>query len=101
MAKNEHQKLKTLFVAKYFTENSDENHAVSAGDIIDYLQEEYGLPSDRRSIYRDIAALRDQLGMDICGSQGGRYRLISRQFEYDDLLLLAECCLCCQIHFST
>lgn len=91
MARSENQKLKTLYVAKYFMENSDENHPISAGDIIDYLEEECGITADRRSIYRDIAALRDVFGMDIEGSQGTRYRLMSRQFEYDDLYLLAEC----------
>ncbi len=91
MPKSENQKLKTLYVAKFFMENSDENHPVSAGDIIDYLKEECGITADRRSIYRDIAALRDVFGMDIEGGQGGRYRLVSRQFQIDDLKILAEC----------
>ena len=68
MARSENQKLKTLYVAKYFMENSDENHSVAAADIIDYLEEECGITADRRSIYRDIAALRDVFGMDIEGS---------------------------------
>ena len=72
MSKSEKQKLKTLYVAKFFLENSDENHAVSAGDIIDFLKEECGIAADRRSIYRDIAALRDVFGMDIEGGQWGR-----------------------------
>lgn len=91
MAKSEKQKLKTLFVAKYFLENSDENHPVTAGDVVDYLREECGIEAERRAIYRDIAALRDVFGMDIDGGQGGKYRLLSRQFEFDDLRLLAEC----------
>ena len=91
MPKSEKQKLKTLYVAKFFLENSDENHSVSAGDIIDYLETECGITADRRSIYRDIAALRDVFGMDIEGGQGGRYRLVSRQFQIDDLKILAEC----------
>ena len=91
MAKSENQKMKTLFVAKYFLENSDENHPVTAGDITDYLKNECGIESERRAIYRDIAALRGVLHMDIVGGQGGKYRLISRQFEFDDLRLLAEC----------
>ena len=91
MAKSENQKVKTLFVAKYFLENSDENHPVTAGDITDYLKNECGIESERRAIYRDIAALRDVFGMDIDGGQGGKYRLLSRQFEFDDLRLLAEC----------
>ena len=91
MAKSENQKLKTLYVAKYFLENSDENHPVTAGDIVDYLKNECRLEAERRAIYRDIAALRDVFGMDIDGGQGGKYRLLSRQFEFDDLRLLAEC----------
>lgn len=91
MAKSENQKVKTLFVAKYFLENSDENHPVTAGDITDYLKSECGIEAERRAIYRDIAALRDVFGMDIDGGQGGKYRLLSRQFEFDDLRLLAEC----------
>ncbi len=72
-------------------ENSDENHAVTAGDVVDYLKNECGIEAERRAIYRDIAALRDVFGMDIEGGQGGKYRLLSRQFEFDDLRLLAEC----------
>ena len=71
MAKSENQKLKTLYVAKYFLENSDENHPVTAGDITDYLQNECGIKSERRAIYRDIAALRDVFGMDIDGGRAG------------------------------
>ena len=91
MAKSENQKVKTLYVAKYFLENSDENHPVTAGDVVDYLKAECGIEAERRAIYRDIAALRDVFGMDIEGGQGGKYRLLSRQFEFDDLRLLAEC----------
>lgn len=91
MARSENQKLKTLYVAKFFLENSDENHPITAGDITDYLKEECGIEAERRAIYRDIAALRDVFGMDIAGGQGGKYRLLSRQFEFDDLRLLAEC----------
>lgn len=91
MAKTEKQKLKPLYVAKYFMEYSDENHPVTAGGIVDYLRDDCGIEAERRSIYRDIAILRDEFGMDIDGGQGGKYRLMSRQFEYDDLRLLAEC----------
>lgn len=91
MPKSENQKLKTLYVAKFFLENSDENHAVTANDILDYLKEECSIEAERRSIYRDIAVLRDEFGMDIDGSSGGKYRLMSRQFDQNDLRILAEC----------
>ena len=54
MAKSENQKVKTLFVAKYFLENSDENHPITAGDIVDYLREECGIEVERRAIYRQV-----------------------------------------------
>ena len=56
MPKSENQKLKTLYVAKFFLENSDENHSVSAGDITGFLKDECGITADRRSIYRDRTA---------------------------------------------
>ena len=58
MPKTENQKMKTLYIAKYFMEYSDENHPITAGDIEDYLKNECGIEAERRSIYRDIAALR-------------------------------------------
>ena len=89
--KCENQKYKALLVAKYLMEFTDENHSCTANELIDYLKYEHGIEAERRSIYRDIAALRDVLGMDIEGSTGGKYRLASRQFEQDDLRVLAEC----------
>ncbi len=91
MARAENQKLKALYVAKYILENSDENHYFTASDIIDELQREYGITAERRSIYRDLDALTEVFGFDIESKQGGRYRLCSRQFEFDDVRLLAEC----------
>ena len=43
MAKTENQKLKTLYVAKYFLDHSDENHPAVTKDIVDYLKDEYGI----------------------------------------------------------
>ncbi|MDY3303287.1 MAG: WYL domain-containing protein [Clostridia bacterium] len=91
MSKSENQKLKILYIAKYLYEKTDENHAVGATDIKDYLMSDYGIASERRSIYRDINILRDVFGMNIDGTQGKKFKLISREFELDDLRLLAEC----------
>ena len=91
MPKSENQKYKALYVAKYLLEYSDADHYVKTRDIIDYLESECGIISERRSVYRDIAALRDVFGMDIEGGQGGRFCLASRQFDFDELCLLAEC----------
>lgn len=93
MPKSEKQKLKTLYVAEYFLKNTDENHPTTIKDIIDYLETEHDILAERRSVLRDILILRDEFGMDIeCPTQGGSYyRLLSRDFELDDLKLLAEC----------
>ena len=92
MPKSENQKLKILYIAQYFLENSDENHPLSIGDIIDYLETDCGISAGSRSINRDIRLLRDVFGMDIESRQGSKYNtLMSRQFEFDDLRLLAQC----------
>lgn len=91
MAKTENQKLKALYIAKYIKEYSDENHDFTATDIAQYLEEEHEITAERRSIYRDLDALKEVFGFDIESRQGGKYRLASRQFEFDDLRLLAEC----------
>jgi predicted DNA-binding transcriptional regulator YafY len=91
MAKAENQKLKALYIAKYIMEYSDENHDFTATDIAQYLEEEHEITAERRSIYRDLDALKEVFSFDIESKQGGKYRLASRQFEFDDLRLLAEC----------
>lgn len=97
MARGENQKVKILFVAKYLWDYSDAEHPIRVGDkdsdgdcLVKFLAEN-GVDADRRSVYRDIQALRDIYGMDIEGGQGGRYRLKSRGFDFDDLCLLTEC----------
>ncbi len=70
---------------------SDENHDFTATDIIQYLEDEYGITAERRSIYRDIDALQEVFDFDIESKQGGHFRLTSRQFEFADLQIIAEC----------
>jgi len=60
---------------------------LTANDIIDYL-EDLDITAERRSVYRDIYALRDIFGMDIEGGQGGRFKLMSRQFDFEELQLI-------------
>lgn len=90
MPKSENQKLKILYIAKYLLEETDEEHGVNVLDIQEYLKENDIEGSDR-SIYRDIALLRDEFGMDIDGGRGKKYRLLSREFEFEDLRILAQC----------
>ncbi|MDD6095139.1 MAG: hypothetical protein PUC29_05295 [Clostridia bacterium] len=49
------QKMKPFLVYQYLMRETDEEHFVSAQDIVEYLQENFGIFADRRSqrtIYR-------------------------------------------------
>ena len=51
--KKPHQKFKPYIVLQYLLKYTDEDNTATAFDIIAFLKE-YGLDSDRRSIYKDI-----------------------------------------------
>lgn len=91
MADNEHKKSRPLYIANFIRAKSDADHWVTQKQITDYLYEEYGIMPDRKTIKRDIAMLRDEMGMDIEEEAYKGYRLLSREFELDDLKILVEC----------
>ena len=90
MAKSEKQKLKLLYIIQCLMEKTDEEHAVTTQEIIDYLALQ-GIAAERKSIYTDIDLLTD-FGMDIIKKTGrsGGYTLASRQFELAELKLLVD-----------
>lgn len=91
MAKSPNQKLKLLYLLKILTEQSDENHCLSAQALIDALAV-YDIKAERKSIYDDIAQLID-FGYDIVlvkAKTGGGYYLAGREFELAELKLLVE-----------
>ena len=71
-------------------ERTDEEHAVTTQEIIDYLQAN-DIASERKSIYSDIDLLI-LYGMDIIKikERPGGYYLASRQFELAELKLLVD-----------
>lgn len=91
MAIQELSKSRPLYIANYLRAKSDADHWVSQKEILDYLYEEFGIMPDRKTIKRDIAMLRDEMGMDIEEQPYYGYRLLSREFELDDLKILVEC----------
>ena len=91
MATPERKKSRPLYVANYLKQKSDADHWVTQKEILDYLYQEYEIMPDRKTIKRDIAMLRDEMGMDIEEEAYKGYRLLSREFELDDLKILAEC----------
>ena len=90
MPKSENQKQKLLYIAQYLMENTDENHAVSTPQLIEYLNTQ-GIKAERKSIYNDIDTLND-FGMDIIRSDEhrGGYMLASRPFELAEVKLLVD-----------
>ena len=90
-AAGENQKLKLLYLYDILKERTDEDHAITMGEIIKAL-EACGVNAERKSVYTDIQAL-NQYGADIVGEKDGRgynYRLLSRDFELAELKLLVD-----------
>lgn len=91
MAKSSNQKLKLLYLIKILSEQTDENHCMSAQRLIDELKR-YDIKAERKSIYDDINCLI-QFGYDIINVKSrtdGGYYLASREFELPELKLLVD-----------
>lgn len=112
--KKPHQKFKPYIVLQYLLKYTDEDNTATAFDIIAFLKE-YGLDSDRRSIYKDINEINSVYWMlendveideaidTIKADKEGEEKLIvydrkkkgfyARQLKYElaDIILLAEC----------
>lgn len=91
MAKAPGQKLKLLYIIKFLSENTDENHPASTSDIIAYL-EANGVHSQRKSVYDDMEKLCN-FGYDIIqvhSRLGGGYYMAGREFELAELKLLVD-----------
>lgn len=85
------QKMKLLYIMKILTERTDEAHPLTAAALCDILEMEYDVPAERKSVYRDIAALRE-FGLDIEQRTDGNpgFYLGSRLFELAELKLLVD-----------
>lgn len=91
MARGNNQKLKLMYIAKIFMEETDENNGITTPELIEKLKL-YGIAAERKSIYTDIEELQN-FGMDIYSEKEGKYlkhHLGSRQFELAELKLLVD-----------
>lgn len=90
MPKSKNQKLKLYYIIEYFKRYTDEEHPVSVSELIEYLAG-LGITSERKSIYRDIAAMAE-LGYDVISLHDKRftYYLAEREFETAELRMLAD-----------
>ena len=69
VAKSALQKLKIMYLARLFLEESDEEHPLTMEKILASLSEQ-GIKAERKSVYDDIEQLR-LFGMDIVSVKGG------------------------------
>ena len=91
MAKGENQKLKMLYLAKIFHEETDEEHGLTMPQIIARLAD-CDVKADRKTLYADFEELR-RFGLDIISQHEGHntyYSLASREFELPELKLLVD-----------
>lgn len=90
MGKTSNQKLKILYIMQMLMENTDEEHAISTGDIIDELGR-MGINAERKSVYDDIEMLKI-FGLDILSRRSAPkgYYIASRDFELPELKLLVD-----------
>lgn len=85
------QKLRTLRLMSIMLERTDENHMLNATQLCNILDQEYGISTDRRTIYSEMDIL-EQFGLDINQVKGKNpgYFVGSRDFELPELKLLVD-----------
>ena len=91
MAGVSRQKQKLLRMEQLFNSKTDEQHAITGGDLIKIL-EEMGIKAERKTIYDDIATLCDA-GLDIKTTKSGHsnaYFMGSRLFDDEELKILVD-----------
>lgn len=88
MPRKENQKLKVICILEILKKHSDEEHPLNAVEISEYL-EDYGIESERKSIYNDIKLLED-FGYDIIKSANKGWFIGEREFEIPEIYLLSD-----------
>lgn len=84
-------KPRILYLLRILEQYTDEEHPLTTKQLIDMLNEKYGISTYRTTISKDIAALQE-FGIDIVviHSTQCKYFIGSRQFELPELKLLID-----------
>ena len=84
-------KLRPLYLAKILYEQTDEEHFLTTAQLMQILEQQYGIQSHRQTIKTDIELLK-QFGLEIeeVKSTQNRYNLFARPFEIPELKLLID-----------
>lgn len=85
------QKLRTLYLMEILLERTDDEHMLNASELCTILDQEYGISTDRRTIYTEMEIL-DKFGLDIQQKKGKcpGYYIGVRDFELPELKLLVD-----------
>ena len=81
-----------IYIKIILEKYSDSEHLLTQQDILSYLEKDYGIFIERRTVGRDIELLRN-CGMDIVSNKKGSY-LAGRLFKNSELRLLMDAVLC-------
>ena len=84
-------KLRPFYLARILYERTDEDHYLTTAQLMEILENEYGIKTHRQTIPSDVETLRI-LGMEIqeVMSSQKRYNLISREYDIAELKLLID-----------
>ena len=85
------QKLRTLYLMEILLERIDDEHMLNASELCTILDQEYGISTDRRTIYTEMEIL-EKFGLDIQQKKGKcpGYYIGARDFELPELKLLVD-----------
>ena len=85
------QKFRTLRLMEILLERTDDTHMLNASELCTILDQEYGISTDRRTIYTEMEIL-DKFGLDIQQKKGKNpgYYIGARDFELPELKLLVD-----------
>ncbi len=89
MAILQEKKASPLMVLQILKDYSDENHPLTQQNIIDRIDERYGIELERKSIGSTIELLQE-MDIDIGRGLRGGYYLISREFEKSEVTYLID-----------
>ena len=84
-------KRRPLFLAQILYERTDEEHYLTTAQLMNILENEYGIKTHRQTIPADVEILRS-FGMDIqeVMSAQKRYNLVSREYDIAEIKLLID-----------
>ncbi len=85
------QKLRMLYIYSILLEKTDEEHILSAGDLISILRQRYDMEADRRSVYGDIETLNAwEADIIIVKGKEHGYFIGNRVLEIPELKMIVD-----------